>query len=327
MLDIAEHRRLFAAKLDLLGDDRAGISGAIERDRRNSRYAAVGKRPIDLPLRRYVLQLPQLYPVQGQVHVSKPLHAELDPFNRVERMKIDRDLDVFVRVREIARPDVAQAQDHGSALVGHIQMGDRLVRQHAVVIVVVRFTAPHPEKDAIGGVVGDAGCIGPVPPAQLVVVGARLHGPVAVGLGIVDCLPGGIVEVFTLPRPAVAETDERARFRDGERKSGPLHLHRRWRFECRRRRRVPVHLQYFLLLQLVAERQGSRDCTAARDIGVAQPDTADRQRVRARIEVDRARQRRRRRQRVPAQTAAREIALQGQANKPPDRLRRLAGIL
>ena len=35
VLQIAEHRRLLTAKFDLLGDDRACVSGGIERDRGN----------------------------------------------------------------------------------------------------------------------------------------------------------------------------------------------------------------------------------------------------------------------------------------------------
>ena len=159
------------------------------------------------------------------------------------------------------------------------------------------------------------------------VIGSRFVGSIAIGGGVIDIFSGSAVEVFPLPDPIVAEADTRALFRCGERKSGPLHLYHGGRVECRSRRWVPVDFQRFLLLQFVAERQGDRDGTATREIGAAQPDGADGQRVRARVEVDRAGQRLCGYESAPAQTAGREEAFQGQAGKSTDRLGRLAGIL
>ena len=242
-------------------------------------------------------------------------------------MEVDGDLDVFARAGEVTRPDVAQAQAQRPPLVGHIEMGDGLIRQHIVVIAVARFTPAQAKERAVGGLVGDVGCVRAVPPAQLMVTGARFPGAIAIGCGIIDGLPGGAVEVFALPDPVVAEADTRAPFRGGERKSGPLHLHHRRRLKSRRRRRIPVDFQRFPLLQLVAERQRGRDRTAARNLGAAQPDAADGQRVRPRVQVDCTGQRLGGDERAPAQTARRKIARQGQAGQAADRLRRLAGIL
>ena len=93
-----------------------------------------------------------------------PFHAELNPLGRFKQMKIDGDLDVLVRGGEITRPDVAHAQTQSSPLVGHIQMGDGLIRQHIVVSVIGRLTHAQAKEGAVGGIVGDVGCVGAIPP-------------------------------------------------------------------------------------------------------------------------------------------------------------------
>ena len=169
-----------------------------------------------------------------------PFHAELNPLGRFKQMKIDGDLDVLVRGGEITRPDVAHAQTQSSPLVGHIQMGDGLIRQHIVVSVIGRLTHAQAKEGAVGGIVGDVGCVGAIPPTRLMVIGSRFVGSIAIGGGVIDIFSGSAVEVFPLPDPIVAEADTRALFRCGERKSGPLHLYHGGRVECRCRRWIPV---------------------------------------------------------------------------------------
>ena len=136
-----------------------------------------------------------------------PLHAELQPLDRVEQMEIDGNLDILARGGEIARPDVAQTKTQSPPLIGHIQTGDRLIRQHIVVVVVVRFTHTQPEERAIGGVVRNAGRVRAVPPARGMVVGSCLPRARALGVVIIHIFARRAVEVFALPGPTVAETD------------------------------------------------------------------------------------------------------------------------